>query len=279
MNTNSPDLKVRHVLLAGLTASTLLISQGVGSAATLIYQGGAIENPANWHDSVTGMSTGSLPGAGDTGTVSTTSTTGNFGGSPSNTISGFDNTTINHTSGTLTGNFNWANPGSIYNLQGGNIAATSNFNANSGSVFNLSAGTLSINGDVIVNSTSGGINLSGTATIETTGQFDLRLNQNGAFFSINPNWTGSLIGPDEADLAAWSFELVDSAAGNGDSTDNSGTRFIDVGGTKITAANFGDYFQTTALVGGGTSLSLIPEPSVALLGGLGLFGLLRRRRD
>jgi len=287
MRTNTTCPQGRLTLLTSLSAALLLSTQGVGSAASFVYTTGELENPANWVDQAD-SSTGVRPGTGDTGLISFTgtrnvgnATTGAEGGvnNAGNTIAGFDDATINHTSGTLSGAFNWANAGSTYNLQGGTIRSTTNFNANSGSIFNLSSGTLSVNGDLIVNSTTGGINVSGTATISTDGQFDLRLNQTGASFSIDPNWTGSFIGPNEANLAAWSFELVNSAAGDNGSTANSGTRFIDVGGTQITAANFGDFFQTTALVDGGTSLSLIPEPSIALLGGLGLLGLLRRRRD
>lgn len=271
-------------------ALAVVATLGSDASADIIFQSGELENPANWINSVDG--TTGRPGAGEVGIISFTGTlaVGNAtlaeGGlnNAGNTIAGFDNSTINHTSGTLTGAWNYTNPGAVYNLQGGTISNTSgNFNANNGSIFNLSAGTLDLNGgDLIVNNSTGGINLSGSADIIADTQFDLRLNQPGAFFNIDSNWTGSFQAGSETSIADWIAELVTGATSLG--TAAGGTNFIAVDGTQITAANFEDFFEITPLAGGGsgTSLSLIatavPEPSSIALLGLGAIGFVTRRR-
>lgn len=291
MKTNTTCPKGQLTLLTSLSAALLLSTQGIGSAASFVYTGGDLEGAANWQN--TGdLTTGNRPGAGDVGIISTSGTVGNGFGT-SNTISGFDGTVanptvINHTAGTMAGSYNWTSPDSIYNLQGGTIESSFNFNSNGpNSAFNLSSGSLVMTNtsasDIIVNGAGASINMSGSATIEVPADFDLRLNNASSFFTIDPGWTGSFIAGSENTEADWVNELVWGSIINGAGT--SGTlpaRLITIGGTQVTDVNFSSLFTVTALGGGGSSLSLtnpVPEPSVALLGGLGLLGLLRRRRD
>ena len=274
-------MRLRQIFTAAIVA--LMTVMGADASADVTYNGGPVEAASSW-TFIPGTTGTGLPGPGNDGFISVSGAVGNAAGT-GNTYTGLDNSTITHTAGTLTGNFNYTVPGGVYNLDGGTIEATGNFNANGGSVFNLSAGSLNINGganatDLIVNNSAGGVNVSGSAVISTDGQFDLRLNQPNAFFSIDPAWTGSFDGALENSLADWQFELVDSAAGNGGATANANGVFIDVGGTQITAANFGDFFETAPLAGGGTSLSLVavPEPSSLAVLGLGAVCFVTRRR-
>jgi MYXO-CTERM domain-containing protein len=66
------------------------------------------------------------------------------------------------------------------------------------------------------------------------------------------------------DAAASSFQIVVTSNGTGN------FRFKTTSGTALSAAK---------LSVAGASVAVIPEPAVALLGGLGLLGLLRRRRS
>ena len=50
-----------------------------------------------------------------------------------------------------------------------------------------------------------------------------------------------------------------------------------IGGGTFTAAQLNSFFGVSSFAGTGT-LTVVPEPSAAFLGGLGVFGLLRRRR-
>ncbi|MFK7911368.1 MAG: sialate O-acetylesterase [Akkermansiaceae bacterium] len=240
-------------------ASTLVFMAGFSGAESFTYVGSDILNSNSWQND-SDSTTGNLPGSGDTGTIAMNGTvgTGNFGGALAGSI-------INHTSGKITGTFNMNSTGLIYNLQGGTIDNANNFNAN-GMTVNLTSGLLQFSGDLIINQASGRINLSGSATIEAdSGDFDLRINSAGAEFNISADWTGSLVSNNDATEAHWIAELVYGAVATGTGTSGvNAVRLVSVGGTDITADNFGDFFVVTPDGSGGSSLALTLTPAPVL---------------
>ncbi|MGJ8656174.1 MAG: PEP-CTERM sorting domain-containing protein [Akkermansiaceae bacterium] len=269
MNTTTKLSLGLAICSLGLTA--------VSSAATVIFNGGEIRTAASWGDSP-----GALPVAGDIGTISVDGTVaGNFNGA-------FADVTINQDAGTISGTFNANSAGLVWNLQGGTLAGTTglNFNANSGSIFNLSGGQVNFGQQLLVNSSVGGFNISGDAIINATDDFDLRINQDNGFFHIASDWTGSFISAGDDDAADWMAQLVSGAGNENLGTANkSSARAVKVGGVsgvggvEITDLNFADYFLVTPNGGGGGStLTLVPEPSSTALLGLGGLALILRRR-
>ncbi|MDB4265198.1 Ig-like domain-containing protein [bacterium] len=237
----------------------------MSSGATFSLNAGSndLEDGASWTNQADN-STGTVPGDGDIGIINANATTNGTDGTY--VLTGV---TINHTAGTLSGPaMNWNSPSLVYNLQGGTLSASGNFNANGGTIFNLSGGTLALSGnsDLLANSTvPSGYNLSGSATITVTNDFDLRLNSANTFFAIAPDWTGRLVSGNDTTEAQWIDELVYGAVAAG--TGTSGTvpaRQITVGGTPIDDENFSDFFQVNP--DGSLSLQddIVIPPSLAL---------------
>ena len=241
--------------------------------------------PANW--------TNGAPNSSNPGTISA-----NY--SVMGTVFSPANTTVTQTAGTGTGTFfNYTATTFTFNLQGGSINLSGQFLAN-GSTINVSGGSISttyfqpVNAGILnlsggthtvsssniffntggatgqLNLTGGTINaaaatsmFSSTTVTPTIGIGDAVINASlvtafgggGANMDFLTGWTGSLNFSAATD---WSAALISSGA----TLDG-----IDIDGTNI------DNF----LISGG-SISLIPEPSAALLGGLGVLGLLMRRR-
>ena len=262
-----------------LSLSFALCSLGLSAssfAATSLVSG-EIRQAGSWDNG--------LPTATNDGTISVDGTvTANFNTGAVR----FVDTTITQTAGTITGIFNTAGAeGLMWNLTGGTINSTgnaagtggANFNANGGAIFNLTGGELIFGSDLIVNNIAGGINVGGTAIVSTPSQFDLRLNQDNAFLSIASDWTGSFVSGADATEADWIAELVFGAgpAGSAGNAVNP-LRQIDVAGTPIDDTNFSDFFLVTPDGDGGSSLTLVPEPSSGLLLGLGGLALILRRR-
>lgn len=260
----------RKIPTAFLSLSFLAASCLTSSAVT-VFGGGEIRTAGDWDLG--------LPTATEPGTISVDGTVGgNLNASGS---TNFENATVTQDAGTITGTFNMNAAGLVWNLTGGTMnGATGNFNANSGSIFNLSGGEVIFGADLIVNSSTGGFNVGGTVVISTATDFDLRLNQDNAFFSIASDWTGSLVSGSDATVADWIDQLVYGAgpAGKGTFGVVNSLRQIDVGGTKINNTNFSSFFQVTPDGVGGSSLSLIPEPSSLALFALGGLVFARRRR-
>lgn len=252
-------------LILGLVLGSLAFS--TSSSAITIYDGtGDIRTGANWDLG--------LPSPTQDGLINVNATVGgNFNGFAAGS-------TINQTAGTLTGIVNANSAGLVYNLLGGTInSAAGNFNANGGSIFNILSGEVIFNEDILVNSSVGGITVGGDAIIRTASDFDLRLNQDNAFFEVESDWTGSFVSGNDSTEAQWIAELVFGAgpAGSGGTAVNP-LRQITVGGVGIDETNFGDFFEVTPDGGSGSTLRLIPEPSSGLLLGLGGLALLFRRR-
>ena len=274
--------------------SAAAFAAGTSVQAAVLTTSGNINTASNWD-------TGILPGLGETGTVNIDSTWPNtasagavaitgdlvFGGGSTLTAATdvvgvnpnsvtFNDVTVNvgddiFTGGGGTGNFIF-NAGSITNVDddfeangGGTITVnggthtigiaptgTANFGAQNNSTLNFLGGTV-VGVDLFRNTASGGstINLGGSATL-TADAISL-----AGIFDIAPDWTGSLA-IDGFSATDWETTLTGGAT---------------LGGAEIDATVFADNFLVV-----GNTVSLVPEPSVTLLGALGLLGLLRRRR-
>ncbi|MGD9419684.1 MAG: hypothetical protein Q7R22_012160 [Verrucomicrobiota bacterium JB025] len=279
-----------------LKSLTLLSAASVMAAASIhaatLTTSGNINDESNWD-------TGTLPATGETGYVNidaswpstsaagTLAITGDlvFGGGSTLTaaidVVGFNpnsvtfndvTVTVNDDifTGGTTGNFIF-NAGSVTNVNddfeangGGTITVnggthtvginspnTGYFGAQNNSTLNFFGGTVSA--DHFRSTASGTINISSSATLTVD-----TLSLEGAlnFFS---DWTGSLTAT-TLSSTDWENNIINTAT---------------LDGTTVTEGIFAENFLVTA---DGTTLSLIPEPSAALLGALGLLGLLRRRR-
>jgi len=258
-----------------LLVAALAVVFAPDAQAQIIFNGGDIEAAASF--TPTGV-----PGLGDVVSF------GNVAGTTSSNLDTLDGTTFNQTAGTLTGVLN-VNSDLTYNLSGGTLnglgGGGANFNAN-GSVFNLTGGLLQFGGALIVNTTNGVINLGGDANIEAvTDDFDLFINNDEGQFNIAADWTGSLISNNDVTAADWIAELITGGSRLGDGGPVDLDRLINVGGTEITAGNFGDFFEIAVNADGtGSALSLIadsvaiPEPSSVTLLGLFALGLGTYRR-
>ncbi len=145
-----------------------------------------------------------------------------------------------------------ANGGGTITVNGGThtvgLAPTgdANFGAQDGSTLNFFGGTVTT--EVFRSTATGTVNLGDSATLSAD---NIALDGD---FDVAADWTGSLTIPG----IDWEALFTSGATFDG---------------TAINTTTFNDNF----LVDGGT-ISIIPEPSVALLGALGFLGLLRRRR-
>lgn len=160
---------------------------------------------------------------------------------------------FNMTGGTVQGGgFNAASTGSQLNLLGG---ISTNFRRGF-EIWNASA-VITVGGNFSIASVDLGENLNSDSYISNSGS-----NNASGKLIFSLDWTGYFTDASDSGVwtaADWTNALIDDEV------------YVDT--TKITAGNFGDFFQ----VNGSGQLSMIPEPSVALLGALGMLGLLRRR--
>jgi hypothetical protein len=269
-------------------SATTFTNPGTGVANNIFVSG-------NWNN---GLPTAANPGtiAGDA-TFWPADTSGNGTGSTSagpNVATGID---ITVTSGTLSrvGDFIPEFTNCTINLQGGNLSndgpgarvfrlsGTSVLTVGSGSTFthdasrgmelqNDGAGTpaIVIDGGTLLGGFGSGDD-TGVATSNTAYAF-LTFTASGGLASFDAlTWAAGVSLP-YIDFVSGSSGVLD--LGNGDSTLYQG--LWDSGKLRVDGGNvgtFADHFVVT-----GTQLSLIPEPSIALLGGLGLLALLQRRR-
>lgn len=113
---------------------------------------------------------------------------------------------------------------------------------NGNGIFNISAGTANIGVAPIIDRNAGN-SANGTGT---------------SYFNFTTGSTGTLA------ITGYDATSYETLFNNGD---------LRYGGSVGTAGTFGDFFEVN-----GNTLSVIPEPSAALLGGFGVLALLRRRR-
>ena len=267
------------------------------SATTFINAGSAEANNIfvadNWDN---GLPTAANPGtiAGDA-TWWPADTAGDGSGSTGASANIASGVHIIVTSGTLSrvGNFIPEFTDCIIDLQGGSmsndgpgsrvfrLSGTSVLTVGAGSTFthdpsrgmefqNDGAGTPSIVIDGgTLNGGLGSGDTTGVSTSDTAYAF-LTFTANGGYASFD-GLDFSVTNP-YIDFVSGSTGVLE--LGNGDAT-----LYEDLwnsGNLRIDGANSGTF--STNFIVDGTQLSLIPEPAVTLLGGLGLLGLLRRRR-
>ena len=140
----------------------------------------------------------------------------------------------------------------------------------------------------------------GTLDITRTGTFNLRLGQNGSTAGIPNSEAGVLVirGGSTLRLSGTTAGAFQEQTGSLITLDGLGSTFTSVGTYDATTGRFTSQSTGTAGVldngqipinalggtiqastnGAYTTLTVVPEPSIAFLGGLGLLGLLRRRR-
>lgn len=241
----------------GVTAISFISSL---SAATTLVSGGAINGntASDWDNGApSGTNEGTITVDGQL-TVSVFSYSGI--------------TTVTHSAGNIvatgTNGLNFNGGDDTWNMTGGTFTARY-FNANS-STFNLSGGTLILTG---VGGTSN-IQTSNNGTINLSGSFSV----NGANSNAAPS--GSSTGG-----GSYTFNFDSGWTGSWLQGNFSGTQWRDLitgdsayklDGVAIDGAAFDSNFLVTD---GGSTLTIVPEPSsTALLGLGGLAFLVRRRR-
>lgn len=267
---NAGVLRVRHDFALGTTASgttvvtgaalelqetTALANLSVGESLTLngsgISDGGALRNRSG-----NNTLTGAITLASDT-----------------RIHSDADTLTLNNA---ISGNFNLTLGGAGTVNLAGTGASASTYNG----ATTVSAGTLLVTGQLGATD----VTVGGTASIGGGGEFGGTLHFDsgaGLFFSLTDTLT--------VNGATVSFDSFSIANLSGfDNTVPVGTYFLLDGTAVVSTANLGNLGSGSAFLMGDTgkqayfetgslNLVVIPEPSAALLGGLGLLALLRRR--
>lgn len=295
-------LKITKWKLAALLSAASMAASTTQATTTFTFTGGNLNSAANWLDE--DGNTGAFPAAGDIGVVNVDSTfpdTPNaaglspggdifFGGGtvltagidvvasvPTSLV--FNDVTLNVTDDIFAGTGNFIfNAGSVSNVNddfeangiGGTITVNGgthtvglnspnvgNFGAQNGATLNFLGGT--VTADVFRTTENGPgtafgtINVGGDATL-TADSIDLA---SAGVFDFSSAWTGSLT-IDGFDATAWEDLVIASTT---------------LDGAAVDTTVFADNFEVT-----GSTLSLVPEPSSALLGSFGILVLLRRRR-
>ena len=292
-------MKLKHINIksvALLSTVSLIAVSNAQTTFTFINPGGNLETPAFWQNETDGT-TGALPQSGDIAIINVDSlinetgalglqTGGNLifgGGSEIDAVVDFvaarpDSVTFNDVTviadddiftGAVTGNYFFnagsvtqvdddfeANAGGTITINGGTHMVglmspnVGNFGAQNNSTLNFLGGTVTT--DVFrTDGANATVNLGGDATITAD---TISLAPNG-ILNISSDWTGSITTNTPTNFEDLFVDLV----------------FLD--DVLIDEATFNENFQIIDGV-----FSSIPEPSAAMLGGLGLLGLLRRRR-
>ena len=294
-------LKITKWRLAALLSAASMAASTT-QAATFTFTGGNLNSAANWQDE--NGNTGAFPVTGDIAMVNVNSTfpaTPNAGGLsaggdiffgggtvltadidvvaslPTSLV--FNDVTLNVADDIFAGTGNFIfNAGSVSNVNddfeangiGGTITVNGgthavglnspndgNFGAQNGATLNFLGGT--VTADVFRTTQNGPgtvvgtINVGGDATL-TADSIDLA---SAGVFDFSSAWTGSLT-IDGFDATDWEDLVIASTT---------------LDGVAIDTTVFADNFEVT-----GNTLSLVPEPSSALLGSFGILVLLRRRR-
>ena len=167
------------------------------------------------------------------------------GGGATTAASGFTVSTAANTSGGMT-------------FSGGGITTLSAANTYNGTfvnttLFTTGAGTLGIGNVTVANSLSGTLTLGNSTSIADTATLFFGAN---SFITLSDGINETVFGVTQTD---------DSQS---------------IGAGTYTAAQLNTFFGVTDVFNEATTgtLTVVPEPSAALLGGLGILGLLRRRR-
>jgi len=229
---------ISALTLESATAATTFTNAGVGTD---------IITSTNWSNG--------LPDAADDGTIAID---GTFTGSRT----GWNNATVTHTAGTLTGNAFNLNTNATWNMEGGVLNLRYILANGSGSNFQMSGGTimtLSLGTNQVGTANSGTFTVSGTGVIDATND---NLGVVGSGNNILSDWTGSWK-QNSYSGTSWQTEFTD---GN-----------IKLDGNTLDAIGFASNFNVSA---DGKTLTLltVPEPSSTALLGLGGLALLLRRR-
>ncbi|MEP4078369.1 beta strand repeat-containing protein [Haloferula sp.] len=233
--------------------------------------GGAIK--AGWSKNITisGVfeGTGQLVVEGDSGTIVASNVANTFSGE----ISLRDATSRINVSSLGAGAV-ISGAGEFTVAAGGEVTLDSDSSGFTGTT--VSAGTLFITGAL-----GGDLTTSGTGTVGGTGALSSLTLDAGATFLFSETDTITVVGLVTLD----STFGVDDLEGIGSGTTEGVYTLIDNAGDFSYIENFG--VENSAVLGGNKyayfqngslQLVVIPEPSIALLGGLGLLGIFRRRR-
>jgi len=210
------------------------------------------------------------------------------------TVNGAGQTLTLTNANTYTGNTTVTN-GTLKIGTGGSIASTSTIQIGSGAIYDVSAGAgneLGVNQSLTGNGTvKGAITVDGTLAIGNspgtmTFEDGLTLGANSIsnFEFTNPSFGSGTYDLAYSLLGGVSFGgTLDLVFSGGTYLDGTSVQIFDFGGTysndftALTYSGLGAGQSATFDAATGT-ITVIPEPSAALLGGLGLLALLRRRR-
>ncbi|HEY8993093.1 MAG TPA: autotransporter-associated beta strand repeat-containing protein [Lacunisphaera sp.] len=274
LNTNGFNVTVAQALLHSNIGGDNAIDGGLTKSGlgTLTLSGG------NTFTGATTISAGTLALASTGSLASTQITTANGATFDVSAVSGYtvaSGTTLTN-NGTVNGGFTVANGGTLNGSGTFNNEVTVNGALNPGN----SPGSQTYGSGLTLGAAS-------TTTMEIAGlggvagtDFDF-INVTGGTLTLGGALGIVDFGGFDISAQTGTYNLFDAVAGAGDfaSVTVDGTSLTFNGGTDTWSATAGLVTYDFAESNGVLSVTVVPEPTAALLGGLGALGLLRRRRE
>ena len=287
LNSGTFDLNGKSEAVASIGGSGGTIRNNLTASTSTLYVGGG----------VSGTSSASFAGAivNGNGTMALTKE-----GSGTQTLTG----TNTYTGATVisAGTLALGAAGSINNTSGVSLGTVGTFDVSAKSgytVSNLSGsgsviGALTVSSQLAIGNSPGTVNFSSNLTLGAASTYLYELTGGGNTADLG-DLAGALSIVDGAildlvqlgtytannkfTLFAYDGAITGTFRDAGNTPLADGATFTDAGGVWVI-----DYNDTTAGLNGGTgssyvTITAVPEPAAALLGGLGLLALIRRRRD